>query len=102
MLASLLEPGQLVAARTFRSCTNPQARFRHYIISDHVFLHEPDVVWERLEDIDGGLSTFVDSDFVRSSPVGGDFAGQTPSQRYGQWRLMAHRVMIMQSTSAEP
>ena len=47
------------------------------LVSDHVSLHEPDVVRERLEHIDGGCSMFVDSDFVRSSPVGGDFAGQT-------------------------
>jgi hypothetical protein len=30
-----------------------------------------------LEDIDGGWSTFVDSDFNKAAPVGGDFAGQT-------------------------
>ena len=35
------------------------------------------MVWERLEDVDGGSSTFVDSDFVRSSPAGGDYAGHT-------------------------
>jgi hypothetical protein len=42
-----------------------------------VFLQEPSVVWERLEDVDGGWSTFVDSEFVRASPAGGDFAGQS-------------------------
>jgi len=47
------------------------------LVTDHVFLHEASVVWERFEDIDGGWSTFVDSDFVKSSPAGGDFAGQT-------------------------
>ncbi|KAH6909349.1 hypothetical protein BKA70DRAFT_1385931 [Coprinopsis sp. MPI-PUGE-AT-0042] len=47
------------------------------LVTDQVFLREPSVVWERLEDVDGGWSTFVDSDFVRSSPAGGDFAGQT-------------------------
>jgi ubiquitin carboxyl-terminal hydrolase MINDY-1/2 len=47
------------------------------LVTDQVFLRETSVVWERLEDIDGGWSTFVDSDFVRSSPAGGDFAGQT-------------------------
>lgn len=47
------------------------------LVTDHVFLHETSVVWEHLEDIDGGWSTFVDSDFVKSSPAGGDFAGQT-------------------------
>ena len=47
------------------------------LVTDQVFLREPSVVWERLEDVDGGWSTFVDSEFVRSSPAGGDFAGQT-------------------------
>lgn len=37
-------------------------------------------MWERLEDVDGGSSTFVDSDFVKSSPAGGDFAGQTAEE----------------------
>jgi len=43
-------------------------------------MREPFVVWERLEDVDGGWSTFVDSDFVKSSPAGGDFAGQTAEE----------------------
>lgn len=47
------------------------------LVSDSVFLHEPSVVWERLEDVDGGWSTFVDADFVKSNPAGGDFAGET-------------------------
>jgi hypothetical protein len=34
-------------------------------------------VWEKLDDVDGGWSAFVDSDFVESHPVGGDFAGET-------------------------
>lgn len=34
-------------------------------------------MWERLEDVDGGNASFVDADFVRASPVGGDYAGQT-------------------------
>ncbi|KAF9532707.1 hypothetical protein CPB83DRAFT_847257 [Crepidotus variabilis] len=50
------------------------------LVTDHVFLREPYVVWERFEDIDGGWSTFVDSDFVTSSPAGGDFAGQTAEE----------------------
>ncbi|KAF8905946.1 hypothetical protein CPB84DRAFT_1770624 [Gymnopilus junonius] len=37
------------------------------LVTDQVFLNEPSVVWERTEDIDGGWSTFVDSDFVKSS-----------------------------------
>ncbi|KAF8151256.1 hypothetical protein K438DRAFT_1865167 [Mycena galopus ATCC 62051] len=47
------------------------------LVTDSVFLHEGSVVWERLEDVDGGNSTWVDSNFVRSSPAGGDYAGQT-------------------------
>jgi hypothetical protein len=50
------------------------------LVTDQVFLQEPSVVWEILEDVDGGWSTFVDSDFVRSSPAGGDFAGQTAEE----------------------
>ncbi|KAF9484257.1 DUF544-domain-containing protein [Pholiota conissans] len=50
------------------------------LVTDQVFLREPSVVWERLEDVDGGWSTFVDSDFVKSSPAGGDFAGQTAEE----------------------
>ncbi|EFI27969.1 hypothetical protein CC1G_14461 [Coprinopsis cinerea okayama7 len=47
------------------------------LATDQVFLRESSVVWERLEDVDGGWSTFVDSNFVKASPAGGDFAGQT-------------------------
>ena len=47
------------------------------LVTDQVFLREPCVVWEKFEDVDGGWSTFVDSDFLKSSPAGGDFAGQT-------------------------
>lgn len=83
-LASELEPNTLVAL--FRNShlsvlmkkqddeTGPAL---YSLVSDQVFLREPSVVWERLEDVDGGWSTFVDSDFVRASPVGGDFAGHT-------------------------
>ncbi|CAA7267530.1 unnamed protein product [Cyclocybe aegerita] len=49
------------------------------LVTDHVFLNETAVVWEPLEDVEGG-SSFVDSDFVRSSPAGGDFAGQTAEE----------------------
>ncbi|KAH7907206.1 hypothetical protein BJ138DRAFT_525164 [Hygrophoropsis aurantiaca] len=45
------------------------------LVTDQIFLREPSVVWERLEDVDGGWSTFVDSEFRKSEPVGGDFAG---------------------------
>lgn len=50
------------------------------LVTDQVFLTEPSVVWERLEDVDGGSSSFVDSEFMRSSPAGGDYAGQTAEE----------------------
>ncbi|KAI6108916.1 hypothetical protein EDD16DRAFT_1617304 [Pisolithus croceorrhizus] len=81
-LIAAVEPGSLVAL--FRNSHlsvlhKPEGEDSalYTLVTDHVFLHEPSVVWERLEDIDGGWSTFVDCDFVKSSPVGGDFAGQT-------------------------
>ncbi|OSC96954.1 hypothetical protein PYCCODRAFT_1420247 [Trametes coccinea BRFM310] len=81
-LASELEPGALVAlfrnshlSVLYKSPGEDGALYT--LATDQVFLHEPSVVWERLEDIDGGWSTFVDSDFVRSSPAGGDYAGHT-------------------------
>ncbi|KAI0763313.1 hypothetical protein BD413DRAFT_484478 [Trametes elegans] len=81
-LAAALEPGALVAL--FRNShlsvlyKAPGADGALYTLAtDQVFLHEPSVVWERLEDIDGGWSTFVDSEFVRASPAGGDYAGHT-------------------------
>lgn len=61
------------------------------LVTDQVFLHEPSVVWERLEDVDGGWSTFVDSDFLRSSPAGGDFAGQTAEQALRAAEAAAHQ-----------
>lgn len=50
------------------------------LVTDQVFVTEPSVVWERLEDVDGGSSSFVDSEFARSSPAGGDYAGQTAEE----------------------
>jgi hypothetical protein len=49
------------------------------LVTDQVFLNEPSVVWERLEDVDQGASVFVDSAFQRATPVGGDWAGWTPA-----------------------
>jgi hypothetical protein len=48
------------------------------LVTDQVFLHEPSVVWERLEDVDQGGAVFVDGAFERATPVGGDWAGWTP------------------------
>ncbi|KAF5379844.1 hypothetical protein D9615_005798 [Tricholomella constricta] len=47
------------------------------LATDQVFLYEPSVVWERVEDVDGSAGVFVDSVFVRASPAGGDWAGRT-------------------------
>ncbi|CAL1715859.1 unnamed protein product [Somion occarium] len=82
-LASTLSPGSLVAL--FRNShlsvlyksPNPDDSALYSLVTDHVFLHEPSVVWERVEDVEGGASTFVDSEFVRASPAGGDYAGHT-------------------------
>jgi ubiquitin carboxyl-terminal hydrolase MINDY-1/2 len=49
------------------------------LVTDQVFLNEPSVVWERLEDVDQGAATFVGSTFERAAPVGGDWAGFTLS-----------------------
>ncbi|KAI0029420.1 hypothetical protein K488DRAFT_56416 [Vararia minispora EC-137] len=48
------------------------------LATDEAFLREPAVVWERLEDVDQGAAVFVDAQFERSAPVGGDWAGWTP------------------------
>ncbi|KAH9918906.1 uncharacterized protein BXZ73DRAFT_52668 [Epithele typhae] len=84
-LATALEPHALVAL--FRSshlavlykapAGDAHGGGLYTLVTDQVFLHEPSVVWERLEDVDGGWSTFVDSDFVRAAPAGGDYAGHT-------------------------
>ncbi|EJD49038.1 DUF544-domain-containing protein [Auricularia subglabra TFB-10046 SS5] len=47
------------------------------LVTDHVFANEPSVVWERLEDVEGGASSFYDATFHPAAPAGGDFAGAT-------------------------
>ncbi|KAF6746154.1 hypothetical protein DFP72DRAFT_637193 [Ephemerocybe angulata] len=86
-LASTLEPGELVALfrnshlsvllKVGEDSAEGVGAGLYTLVTDQVFIKEPSVVWERLEDVDGGWSTFVDSEFVRASPAGGDFAGQT-------------------------
>lgn len=49
------------------------------LVTDQVFLNEPSVVWERLEDVDQGAAVFVDGAFERATPVGGDWAGWNPN-----------------------
>lgn len=53
------------------------------LVTDYVFHNEPSVIWERLEDVDGSGTTFVDADFRKSSPAGGDFAGHTVQSALG-------------------
>ncbi|KAJ7239398.1 hypothetical protein B0H12DRAFT_1136185 [Mycena haematopus] len=82
-LATTLAPGSLVALfrnshlSVLHKAASPTDASLYSLVTDHVFLHEGSVVWERLEDVDGGNSTWVDSNFVRASPAGGDYAGQT-------------------------
>ncbi|KAG8212813.1 hypothetical protein J3R82DRAFT_11106 [Butyriboletus roseoflavus] len=59
------------------------------LVTDDVFLHEPTIVWERLEDVDGGWSTFVNSEFHRAVPVGGDVAGQTAEAALRRFEMEA-------------
>ncbi|KII84366.1 hypothetical protein PLICRDRAFT_362528 [Plicaturopsis crispa FD-325 SS-3] len=69
----ILDPGPSV------SPPGPEETSSHIytLATDAAFLHEPSVVWERLDDIDGSGTVFVDSNFIRSSPAGGDVAGHT-------------------------
>jgi hypothetical protein len=34
-------------------------------------------VWEKVGDVDGQGAEFVDSNFIKSTPAGGDYAGET-------------------------
>jgi len=54
------------------------------LVTDHAFLQEPTVVWERFDDVDGGASAFVDSNFRPSAPLGGDFVGATAETALAQ------------------
>ncbi|ESK86037.1 protein fam63a-like [Moniliophthora roreri MCA 2997] len=85
-LATVIKPGSLVAlyrnlhlSVLYKRPVEDDSSL-YQLVSDHVFLNEPSIVWERLEDVDGGWSTFVDSSFIKSSPAGGDFAGQTAEE----------------------
>lgn len=67
------------------------------LVTDQVFLHEPSVVWERLEDVEGSSSSFVDSDFVRSSPAGGDYAGHTAETALKALEAQARALSLEES-----
>ncbi|KAJ7841548.1 hypothetical protein B0H13DRAFT_2099686 [Mycena leptocephala] len=94
-LATTLPPGSLVALfrnshlSVLHKSTSPSDTSLYSLVTDHVFLHEGSVVWERLEDVDGGSSTFVDSNFIRASPAGGDYAGQTAEDALRQAEIEA-------------
>ncbi|KIK71531.1 hypothetical protein GYMLUDRAFT_33736 [Collybiopsis luxurians FD-317 M1] len=85
-LASSTPPGTLLAL--FRNLhlsvlyrrDTPEDTSLYSLVTDAVFLNEPSIVWERIEDVDGGMSTFVDSGFRKASPAGGDWAGQTAEE----------------------
>lgn len=50
------------------------------LVTDESFAGEQEVVWESLEDVEGGMSEFFDSALRRSSPRGGDWV---PRRRGG-------------------
>ncbi|KAH9847811.1 hypothetical protein C2E23DRAFT_740799 [Lenzites betulinus] len=104
-LASELEGGALVALfRNSHLCVlykSPGDEGALYtLVTDQVFLHESSVVWERLEDVDGGWSTFVDSDFVRSSPAGGDYAGHTAESALAALEHQTDAMTLEERTDA--
>ena len=85
-LAQTIPPGSLVALFRNLHLSVLHKPFSdgdeslYSLVTDQVFLNEPSVVWERLDDVDGGSSTFVDGTFVKSSPAGGDFSGHTAEE----------------------
>ncbi|KAF9262384.1 hypothetical protein L218DRAFT_867410 [Marasmius fiardii PR-910] len=101
-LATVVKPGSLVALyrnlhlSVLYKRPGPDESL-YTLVTDQVFLHEPSIVWERLEDVDGGWSTFVDSNFIKSSPAGGDFAGRTAEEA-----LRAAEIEAGQFTISEP
>jgi hypothetical protein len=85
-LASVLSPNTLSAL--FRGShlsvlykSTPTERdpnpILYTLVTDQSFLNEPSVVWEKFGDVDGQGAEFVDSNFIRSTPAGGDYAGET-------------------------
>ncbi|KAF8149069.1 hypothetical protein B0H34DRAFT_194107 [Crassisporium funariophilum] len=75
--SSSFSPGLPTASSPPSLHSENQESALYTLATDQVFLHESSIVWERLEDIDGGWSTFVDAEFVKAVPVGGDWAGDT-------------------------
>lgn len=105
-LASTLQPGTLVAL--FRN-SHLSVLYKppgedgglYTLVTDQVFLHEPSVVWERLEDVEGSSSSFVDSDFVRSSPAGGDYAGHTAETALKALEAQARALSLEESADED-
>ncbi|KAF7335459.1 Protein fam63a-like [Mycena venus] len=106
-LATTLPPGALVALfrnshlSVLHKSASPTDASLYSLVTDHVFLHEGSVVWERLEDVDGGSSTWVDSNFIRSSPAGGDYAGQTAEDALRAAEIEAGIHILAQQIQAE-
>ncbi|KAI0956425.1 hypothetical protein AcV7_006835 [Taiwanofungus camphoratus] len=108
-LAATLAPGALVAL--FRNAHlavlhRPAARGAgdgalYTLATDQVFLHEPSVVWEQLEDVDGGGAAFVDADFVRASPAGGDYAGHTGESALAALEAQAGALTLEEEADQE-
>jgi hypothetical protein len=51
------------------------------LVTDASFADEPEVVWESLEDVDGGSSEFYDGTLRRSSTRGGDWVAREGTTR---------------------
>ncbi|SGY18989.1 BQ5605_C014g07529 [Microbotryum silenes-dioicae] len=45
------------------------------LVTDSAFVHEPEIVWESLEDVDGSASEFYDGDLRKSMLREGDYVG---------------------------
>lgn len=100
-LSRIIEPGKLVAL--FRSSHlsvvyKPIGRDNalYSLITDHAFLHEPTVVWQRMDDVEGVSTSYVDADFNPANPAGGDVMGQTAEQA-----LMAAEYLADPQAQAE-
>ncbi|ORY37174.1 hypothetical protein BCR35DRAFT_273434 [Leucosporidium creatinivorum] len=65
------------------------------LVTDESFANEPDVVWESLEDVEGGASEFYDGALSRSSPRGGDWV-----RRRGEEGLISRERREQERTDA--
>lgn len=45
------------------------------LVTDGALAEEADVVWETLQDVDGGGSAFLNDNFKPSGTIGGDYVG---------------------------